>query len=78
MSTLYLQLLEIPANHAAQDTARAYVALKGSSVEKVGEIEFKTVSAECRSLKEVEEAANKLIEELKAIKKQAARFFEKK
>ncbi|MCK4293174.1 MAG: hypothetical protein KAY65_08240 [Planctomycetes bacterium] len=69
MPNLYLQLLKIRANHAGPNTARAYISLKGSSVQKV--------SAECRTSKEVEEAANRLIKELKAIKRQAATFFEK-
>jgi hypothetical protein len=77
MSNLYLQLLKNPANHAALNTARAYIALKGSSVKKVGEKAFTTISAECRTLKEVEEATDWLIKELKAIKRQAATFFEK-
>jgi DNA-directed RNA polymerase subunit L len=77
MSNLYLQLLKIPVNHAAIDTARAYIALKGSSIEKVGKEAFTTISAECRTLQEVEEASEWLIKELKAIKRQAATFFEK-
>ena len=43
MSTLYLQLLEIPGNYKVEkgplDTARAYIAIKGSSIEKVDEVE---------------------------------------
>lgn len=81
MSTLYLQLLEIPGNHKPEkglpDTARAYIAIKGSSIEKVDEVEFKTISEECRTSKEVEEAADLLIEELKTIKKRASKFFKK-
>jgi len=77
MPNLYLQLLKIPANRAALNTARAYISLKGSSVIKVGDTTFTTISAECRTSKEVEEAANRLVKELKAIKRQAATFFEK-
>jgi hypothetical protein len=81
MSTLELQLLEIPGNYNAQkgflDTARAYIAIKGSSIEKVDEVEFTTISAECRTSKEIEGAADWLIEQLKTIKKQAATFFKK-
>jgi len=81
MATLYLQLLKIPANHKPKkglsDTARSYIAIKGSSTEKVDDIEFRTISAECRTLQEVEEAADWLIDELKTIKKQAAKFFKK-
>lgn len=83
MSTLYLQLLEIPGNHKPEkglpDTARAYIAMniKWSSIEKVDEVEFKTISEECRTSKEVEEAADLLIEELKTIKKRASKFFKK-
>jgi len=75
MSNLYLQLLKIPANHAAQNTASAYIALKGNPVKKVGEETFTTISAECRTSKEVKEAAEWLIKELNAIKKQAVKFF---
>ena len=46
-------------------------------MEKIAEVEFKTISAECRTLREVEEAAGLLIKELKTIKNQAAKFFEK-
>lgn len=69
MSNLYLQLLKNPANHAALNPASAYIALKKNSVT--------TISAECRSPREVEEAAEWLINELKTIKKQAVTFFEK-
>ena len=72
MSNLYLQLLKNPANHAALNPASAYIALKRNSVT--------TISAECRTLQEVEEEeeeAELLINELKAIKKQAVTFFEK-
>jgi len=79
MSTLYLELLTIPGNYKREkgslDTARAYVAIKGISIEKVDEVEFTTISAECRTLEEVEEAADGLIKELKTIKKKAANFF---
>ena len=77
MSNFYLQLLKIPAKHTLPDTARAYIALKGSSEEKVGEEVFTTISAECRTLQEVEEAADWLIKELNAMNRQAATFFEK-
>jgi len=81
MSTFYLKLLEIPANHKPEkglpDTARAYIAIRDGSIKKVNEVEFKTISSECRTLEEVEEAADWLIEELKTIKKQAAKFFKK-
>lgn len=81
MSTLYLRLLEIPGNHKPEkglpDTAKAYIAIKGISIEKVDEVEFKTISEECRKSKEVEEAADLLIEELKTIKKRASKFFKK-
>ena len=59
------------------DTARAYIAIKGGSVEKVDGEEFRTISAECCALKEIEEAADWLIKELEAIKKQAKTFFKK-
>jgi len=79
MSTLYLQLLKIPGNYKREKgllyNARAYIAIKGSSILKLGEEEFRTVSAECRTLKEVEEVADWLTKELKTIKKQAAKFF---
>jgi hypothetical protein len=75
MSTLYLQLLNIPVTKEPLDTARSYIAIKGSSSIKVDGKEFKTVSAECRTLREVEEAADGLIKELKTIKKQAEKFF---
>jgi len=80
MSNLYLQLLEIPGNHKPEKglpyTARAYIAIKASSIEKVDEVEL-TISEECRTSEEVEEAADLLIEELKTIKKQGATFFKK-
>lgn len=80
MSTFYLKLLEIPGNHKPEkglpDTARAYIAIKASSIEKVDEVEL-TISEECRTLEEVEEAADLLIEELKTIKKRASKFFKK-
>jgi hypothetical protein len=81
MSTLYLELLKFPGNYKVEkralDTARAYIAIKVSSTEKVDKLEFKTISSECRTSKEVEEAADWLIKELETIKKQAAKFFKK-
>jgi len=81
MSTFYLQLLEVPGNYNKEkgflDTARAYIAIKASSKEKVDNVEFKTISEECRTSKEVEGAADWLIKELGIIKKQAVKFFEK-
>jgi hypothetical protein len=67
----------MPGTKEHLDTARAYIAIKGSSTVKADEIEFKTVSADCRTLREVEEAADVLIKELKTIKKQAEQFFQK-
>lgn len=82
MSTLYLQLLNIQGNYKVEKgtlyNAKAYIAIKGSSTVKVDELEFKTISAECRTLKEVEEASDWLTKELKTIKKQAAKFFKNK
>ena len=82
MSTLSLQLLKIPANNKSEndtlDTARAYIAVKCSSIEEVGKVEFTTISPECRSLREVKEEADRLIKELNAIKKYAASFFKKR
>ena len=77
MSTFYLQLLTIPTSRDIPDTARAYIALKISSEEKVGEDTFTTISAECRTLQEVEKTTELLIKDLKAIKKQAAKFFKR-
>jgi hypothetical protein len=77
MSTLYLQLLEVPATKKPLDTARAYIAIKSCSTVKVDEKEFTTISAECRTLKEVQEVVDWLIKELKSIKEQAAKFFRK-
>jgi len=81
MSFRYLQLLKIPGKHKVEHglphSARAYIAVKGSSTVKVGKAEFPTISAECCTSKEVEEAADWLIKELKAIKRHATRFFEK-
>ena len=80
MSFRYLQLLKISANnteHGLPDTAKAYIAVKASSIVKVGKGEFPTISAECRTPREVEEAADELIKELRAIKKHAVRFFER-
>jgi len=78
MSTLCLQLLEVPATKDSLDSARAYIAIKGSSSIKLDGKEFKTISAECRTLKEVEEATDLLTKELKTIKKQASIFFQKR
>lgn len=72
MLTLYLKLLEFAGNYEAEKgplhSPRAYVATKESSIK---------ISSECCSSKEVEEAADWLIKELKTIKKQAATFFKK-
>ncbi len=81
MANVYLQLLGIAGNHKPEkrlpDTARAYIALKLGSTARVNQTEFTTISEECRTSEEVEEAADLLIEELKTIKKQAAGFFKK-
>ena len=81
MSFRYLQLLKISANNKSEcilpNTIKAYIAVKANSIVKVGKGEFPTISAECRTPREVEEAADELIKELRAIKKHAAKFFEK-
>ena len=60
----YLQLLEIPVNNTEYgfpDTPKAYIAVKVSSIVKAGKGEFPIISAECRTQREVEEAADKLL-----------------
>ena len=80
MSFRYLQLLKFPVNNTEYSlpyTPKAYIAVKASSIVKAGKGEFPTISAECRTPREVEEAADELIKELRAIKKLAKSFFEK-
>lgn len=81
MSNLYLDLLKFPANHetehGAMDTAKAFIFIKSHTKEKVKDNEFLLISAECRTFKEVEEAADWLIKELKSIKRRSVKFFEK-
>ena len=78
MSFRHLELLKIPAKNTENgfpDTAKTYIAVKARSIAKVGKGEFPTISAECRTPREVEEAADELIKELRAIKKLAKSFF---
>ena len=82
MSTRCFQLLKIPADHNAEHctlphTTSAYIAVKAYSGVKAGKGEFPIISAECCTTREVEEAADEIIKELREIKKQAKSFFEK-
>ncbi len=81
MSNLYLDLLKIPAIHNSEngimDTAKAFIFIKSHSEIKVNDNDFMYVSAECRTPKEVEEAVDWLIKELKSIKRRSKNFFEK-
>ena len=82
MSTTYLQFLACPTVFEKVLGARAYIALKSTNPFKVwdkkGEFkgDFKAVSVDCVTYGEVEGAADLLIEELKAIKRQAKIFFQ--
>jgi len=60
------------------DTAKAYIAVKFRSEVKYKDSEFTTISAECRSTREVEEVAETLIKDLRTLKKQANSFFKKR
>ena len=81
MSLFHLQLLKIPGTYKAEDglldTPRAYIVLKSYSTQKVHKEEYKAISHECRTITEAEAAVDCLIKELKAIKKQAAQYFQK-
>ena len=88
MITLSLQLLPIPDDYkktgAIPRGSIAYIVLKGSSL--TGEIpvksgkekhRFTTLSSMCASSAEVVWEADRIIQELRIIKKQAKQFFEK-
>jgi len=79
MSNLYLKLLKIHSEHKPEsglpDAAKAYIAIKCFSKEIVDDQEFMIISSECRSLIELEDAADWLIKELKSIKQEANKFF---
>jgi len=58
------------------DPARAYIAVIGQPRKEVDGEEFISVSHKCRSFKEFDEDVNRLIEELKKMKKRAKIFFD--
>ena len=82
MSTTYLLFLACQPVFEKALGARAYIVLNYfdpvKAWDKKGEFKgnFKAVSVDCGTYGEVEGAANLLIEELKAIKRQAKIFFQ--
>jgi len=85
MKTFSLQLISFPSNHGDRNKKpygpRAYICVKCSSKlncpSKKGNIERDALSNECVTSRELEEEADRLIEELQQIKRQAKKFFEK-
>jgi hypothetical protein len=81
MSTYRLQLLDIRGDYSVPHGPEAYVALKTSSGISRGRGKskgaFTVLTPQCLSLREFEGNVDNLIEELKTIKKQAKKFFER-
>ena len=77
MITHYLQFVKQPGRTGEQpDTPKAFIALKNHKQIELNETDTHTVvSLECRSEKEIEEIADKIIAELNTIKQQAKQFF---
>lgn len=57
--------------------ARAYIAVIGKSRKEVNGEEFIAVSHKCLTLMEIDEDVDRLIKELKEMKKEAKAFFDK-
>jgi hypothetical protein len=74
-------LLKIPSidktKYDLPDTAKGYIGIKSCYTKNIDGKEVTIISSECRSILEVEEAADSLIQELRAIKKEAKVFFQK-
>lgn len=55
---------------------RVYIAARGKETPEVDGEKFIAVSGECYEIKEVNENVNRLIKELKEMKKRAEKFFD--
>ena len=69
------ELKTYPDNYP--DYATAYIAVRGQSIKEVGGEEFIAVSSKCCAFGEVDEDVNRLIKELKKMRKRAKAFFDK-
>ena len=85
MLTFSLQLISFPGNRGDKNKLlygpRVYICVGSRSKikcpSKKGNIERDALSNECVTSRELEEEADRLIEELQQIKRQAKKFFEK-
>lgn len=85
MFTFSLQLISLRGSHGNKNELpygpRAHICVKGSSEVKYptkkGIMPFAALSHECTGFQELEAEADRLVEELRKIKKQGMRFFEK-
>ncbi len=64
-------------NKQPLDPARAYIAVINQSRKEVDGEEFIAVSHKCHTLKEIDEDVDRLIKELKEMKKEAKAFFDR-
>ena len=85
MKTFNLQLISFPGNRGDKNKLpygpRAYIYVGSRSKimcpSKKGDVERDALSHECVTSRELEEEADRMIEELQQVKKQCRRFFEK-
>ena len=75
MNKFYLQLLPQTENKLKDDFV--HIALKSYEHLEIDGTGFICISPECGTLRDLEESADLLIEELKAIKKEGIKFFKK-
>jgi hypothetical protein len=86
MATFSLQLLSFPGNYEGKEApygCRAWIGLKTYSIKKFpvkrgkDQAAFHLITPDCVTFQELDHEVNRLIKELKTIRTQGKRFFEK-